>query len=239
MRFSFPVGRVFGTQIRIHSTLVLLLLWVFVDEALATSYAFAGRNVLLMALVFCSVLLHEFGHVGAARKYGIRTPDITLLPIGGMARLERIPEEPKQEIFVALAGPAVSALLGFCLWSAEGFPALHLEGTLEEGGQMFATLAAVNFGLLTFNLLPAFPMDGGRVLRACLSLRLPYIRATEWASNIGKCIAAGLFAAAMVIPLPMLSILAVFLYLSAGRECAMATNRQRERDSLPSCEGAE
>jgi Zn-dependent protease len=238
VRFSFPLCRVFGTQVRLHATLLLLFGWVLADEALSNSWSVAWNSVLLLALVFGSVLLHEFGHVGAARGFGILTPDITLLPIGGMARLERIPEEPRQEILVALAGPAVSAALALCLWTADGFPSLNMERALGEDGNLLTTLATVNFGLLTFNLLPAFPMDGGRVLRACLALRFPYLRATEWASRIGKSIAVFLFAAGVVVPLPMLSILSVFLYLSAGRESDAAT-RRASQPGPPQTEGGD
>lgn len=225
MRFSFPIGRVFGTQIRVHSTLILLLLWVLLEEARDSTWGFAWKNVLFLMLVFLSVLLHEFGHVIAARRFGISTPDITLMPIGGMARLEKIPEIPRQEIIVALSGPAVSAGLGLFLWCLNGFHNVF-QITLETPGALPAMLSAVNFGLLLFNLIPAFPMDGGRVLRACLAFRFSYAQSTEWASAVGKWIAVALFVCGMILPLPMLSILAGFLYLSAARETAVVVRKQ-------------
>lgn len=231
MRFSFPVGRLFGTQIRIHLTLLFFLVWVFLEEAQDSTWGFAWKNVFFLLLVFTSVLLHEFGHVLAARRFGIATPDITLMPIGGMARLEKIPEIPRQEIAVALAGPAVSAALGISLWTLTGFGNVFQATVLEKPGTLVPMLSSVNFGLLLFNLLPAFPMDGGRVLRACLAFRFSYVQSTQWASQVGKGIAMALFVCGMLLPLPMLSILAVFLYLSAARETAVVTRRQAAPDA--------
>jgi stage IV sporulation protein FB len=218
MRFSFPIGRLFGTQVRVHSTLLLLLAWVFWEEARESAWQDGLRSVLFFVMVFACVVSHEFGHVWAARRCGIWTSDITLLPIGGMARLERIPEKPAEEIGVAVAGPVVSGLLGLLFWTLSGFDRLGQEISLRNWDHLPAILGSVNFGLLFFNLLPAFPMDGGRVLRAFLAIKLPYLRATEWAAWVGKFLSTVLFASGLLIPLPMLSVLAVFIYVSAARE---------------------
>jgi Zn-dependent protease len=226
MRYSILAGSLFGTQIRIHATLLLLLAWVFLDEAMASTWEAAAHSVMFLVLVFGCVLSHEFGHVLAARHFGILTPDILLLPIGGMAHLAKIPERPRQEICVALAGPAVSAVLGATFWATTGFENLLLHRDPPEPEHFLTMLSMVNFGLLVFNLLPAFPMDGGRVLRACLALKFPYLQATEWAASIGQWIALGLFAAGLMVPLPMLSVLAAFIYLSARRETQAVSQRQ-------------
>lgn len=237
MRFSLPVARMFGTQVRVHGTLFLMFGWVLLDEALEETWSAAFRSVETLVLIFSSVLLHEFGHVLAARRYGISTPEITLMPIGGVARLEKVPEVPSEEILVALAGPAVSALTGASLWAASGFENVFAETPDHHSGNLLAILSAVNFSLLIFNLLPAFPMDGGRVLRACLALRFPYAKATEWASQTGKLIAGLLFVLGLTLPMPMLSILAVFIYLSAARENAMTARRMLQEGRMPAAGG--
>ncbi|MEO8791519.1 MAG: M50 family metallopeptidase, partial [Chthoniobacteraceae bacterium] len=145
---------------------------------------------MLICLIFLCVLLHEFGHAFAARRYGIRTPDITLFPFGGVARIERMPENPRQEIVIALAGPAVNVVIAAVLWVA--LAAMGSAGKIDPinlEGSFAVQLLAVNIWLLLFNLIPAFPMDGGRVLRALLALRLDHAHATRIASQIGQALA--------------------------------------------------
>ena len=140
------------------------------------------------------MLLHEFGHVFAARRYGVQTPDITLLPIGGVARLERIPEKPSEELVVALAGPAVNVVIAALLFLAlGGLPSMD-DGTQvhNPGVDLLGRLAWVNISLVVFNLIPAFPMDGGRVLRALLASRLGYARGTRIAAGVGQAVAFAL-----------------------------------------------
>src|ERR687890_816827 len=175
MSWSFPVGAVMGTVIRIHVTFFLLLLWIAFAHYVQGGPAAAFEGVLFIVLLFACVLLHEFGHVLAARRYGVLTPDITLLPIGGVARLERIPEEPSQELIVALAGPAVNLAIAAVLFLLLGgvLPQESME-VQNSGVSLLARLASVNIFLAVFNLIPAFPMDGGRVLRALLAYRFGY-----------------------------------------------------------------
>ena len=174
MSWSIPLGRVLGTEIRLHLTFLLLLAWIGLAHGIRGGMPEAIQGVAFIALIFACVLLHEFGHVLAARRYGIATPDITLLPIGGVARLDRIPEKPAEELVVALAGPAVNvAIATLLLLPLGGVPDVAAMAGLEDPGQsLLARLFWVNVTLVVFNLIPAFPMDGGRVLRALLGMRL-------------------------------------------------------------------
>src|SRR5512135_1148628 len=169
MPWSWRLGTVAGIPIYLHGTFLLLIAIVlFSDWVREQSLVAAGAGVLFVLAVFGTVVLHEFGHALTAKRYGIRTRDITLLPIGGVARLERMPDDPKQELWVALAGPAVNvaiaAVLFVWLFVTNGFEPLSNLSMVT--GSFVERLMFVNVTLVLFNLLPAFPMDGGRVLRA-------------------------------------------------------------------------
>jgi Zn-dependent protease/CBS domain-containing protein len=222
MRWAWKIATVAGIPVRIHATFLLLLVFLFGSRvAGGQSPAHAAEGVGLIVAVFACVVLHEFGHALTARRYGVRTRDITLLPIGGVARLERIPEKPSQEIAVALAGPAVnvaiSACLGVVLFLHYGIRGMGHAPLLA--GDFLAQLLAINVFLAVFNLIPAFPMDGGRVLRALLATRLDYLRATQIAANIGQGIAL-LFGLAGIVWNPMLLFIALFVFIGAGQEAA-------------------
>lgn len=232
MGWSFPIGSVKGTQIRVHLTFVLFLAWIG-----ASAYARGGRDaamesLIFIVLLFACVLLHEFGHVFAARRYGVQTPDVTLLPIGGVARLERIPEEPRQELVVALAGPAVNVVIAVLLALAlGGMPSPQAVQLQDPGPGLLERLLSVNVFLVVFNLIPAFPMDGGRVLRAVLASRLGYARGTQIAANVGQALAfvlgvLGLFGN------PLLVFIAVFVYLGAASEAHAVQMRQVSRGMM-------
>jgi Zn-dependent protease/CBS domain-containing protein len=227
MRWSFRVGRLAGAEIRVHVTLLLLLGLLAAASASADGAAAAVAGTVFIVLLFASVLLHELGHVVAARHYGIPTPDITLLPIGGVARLKRIPREPRQELVVAMAGPAVTLAialgLGALLAAAGELEALAAggEGARNPAAAMAAQLAAANAILLGFNLLPAFPMDGGRALRAMLAMRMDYVAATRAASVAGQAFAV-LFGVAGVLYNPLLLLIAAFVFVGARQERAAA-----------------
>lgn len=232
MKWSWRVGSIAGIALYLHATFLLLLAWVAIGEyqtSRSAGAAFVG--VLFVIAVFATVVLHELGHALAARRYGIATRDITLLPIGGVARLERMPREPRQELVVALAGPAVNVVIAvilyFSLRVTGGIPAFVDAASLGEGflqRGFFARLLAVNLWLVLFNLIPAFPMDGGRVLRALLAMRSrDYEQATETAARVGKFFAllfgiVGLF----VVGNPFLVIVALFVWLGAAGEAAAA-----------------
>lgn len=219
------LGAPFGIPVYLHWTFLLLLGFVAISQVIASGSvvaAFAG--VLFVSVIFACVVLHEFGHALAARRYGIRTRDVTLLPIGGVARLERMPEDPRQELVVALAGPAVNVaiagLLGIWLFltgfaSADG---------LTLAGSFAARLLSINLALVAFNMLPAFPMDGGRVLRALLAQRMSYVRATNLAATIGRGMAL-LFGIVGLLWNPMLVLIALFVWVGAGQEAAMVRSR--------------
>lgn len=229
MRWSLPLGRWFGIEVRLHLTFLLLLAFVGGSTWAAThDLERAVRSVLFYLILFGCVLLHEFGHALAARRYGIRTRDITLLPIGGVARLESTGETPWQELVIALAGPLVNVViaagLGVGLFTgAVGWP--QLVAQTVEGGLLGQVLAA-NVFLVVFNLLPAFPMDGGRVLRALLAMRLSPVRATRIAAAVGKALAVGLaFAGLFLLHNPMLMFIALFVWMGASGEAAVAEQK--------------
>src|SRR5262249_30835403 len=170
MQWSIKVARVAGTEIRIHFTFLLFLAWIGIGYYQEGGAAAAFQGILFIVLLFGCVLLHEFGHALAARVYGIRTPDITLLPIGGVARLQRMPDQPRQELIVAIAGPAVNVVIAGLLLLVMGFK-FHfsdLEQMHHPQAALAAKVAGFNVVMVLFNLIPAFPMDGGRVLRALL-----------------------------------------------------------------------
>src|ERR1700758_483278 len=185
MAWSLPIFRIAGIQLRIHITFLLLIAWLAFGYYAQGGSAVAASRVIFVLLLFLCVVLHEFGHAFAAKAFGINTPDITLLPIGGVARLERMPEEPVQELIIAVAGPLVNVVIALGLFVAGGSQAL-LSPTTVEGGGLIAQLLTINILLVLFNLLPAFPMDGGRVLRALLAIRMSYARATQVAATIGQ-----------------------------------------------------
>src|SRR5436190_4897626 len=192
MRWSWRFARVAGIGIYMHLTFPLLLIWVgalqYFDRGDWHDVEF---GIVFVLILFGIVVLHELGHALTARRFGIQTRDITLLPIGGVARLERIPQEPKQELCIALAGPAVNvclAILLFCILAMEGQMTGVMSGPLI-GAKLVANLMWANVVLAVFNLVPAFPMDGGRVLRALLATRIGYVRATRIAARIGQTLA--------------------------------------------------
>jgi len=225
MRFSLTLGRPFGTAVRLHVTF-LVLLAVLGGVAWAQGGAALGlAAVAFISAVFGCVLLHEFGHILAARRYGVRTPDVVLLPIGGVARMERMPETPRQEIVVALAGPAVNVVIAAVLVVAMGGLPSFVDTLEPTTGGLAGRLLYANLFIAAFNLLPAFPMDGGRVLRALLTLWQGPARGTLIAARTGQGFAIllgllGLAGGNLVLPL-----VAAFIFLAAGAENRMATTR--------------
>ena len=233
MRWALRLGRIAGTEVRIHLTFFLLLAWLGVAGYQVGGWRLAVHWTLFMCLIFFCVLLHEFGHALAARHYGIRTPDITLFPFGGVARIERMPEKPGEEIVIALAGPMVNVVIAAGLWLA--LAVFGMAGRVWEmiwsfgvEGSLVEQLVEVNTKLLLFNLIPAFPMDGGRVLRAVLAMRLGHNRATQIAARIGQALAVilgfvGMFGNALGLPQnPMLVLVAVFVFMAAANEAGAA-----------------
>ena len=208
-------------------TFLLLLVFLAFSYYAQGGTAIAAARVLFILLLFLCVLLHEFGHAIAAKAFGINTPDITLLPIGGVARLERMPEKPSQELIVALAGPAVNVAIALGLFVAVGFGGVMDAENPERGG-MLVQLMRINVWLVLFNLLPAFPMDGGRVVRALLATRLNYARATQIAATIGQA-CAFIFGFIGLFGNPILIFIALFIYIGASQEAAVAQMKDVSR----------
>jgi Zn-dependent protease len=233
---SFTVARPFGIPLRVHWTFAVLLLWILVSGARQGGTLASGVvSVVFMLGVFLCVVLHELGHALVARRYGSRTRDITLLPIGGVASLEKIPEKPAQELAVAVAGPLVNVVIAGGLFLLTGLawqegiaallaadrPGFHL-------GHLLASLAAVNVWLVLFNLIPAFPMDGGRVLRAILASVVGRLRATRLAARIGQGLAAAMAVAGLFLS-PMLILIAIFVWIAGAGELQQTANQSALR----------
>jgi Zn-dependent protease/CBS domain-containing protein len=233
MRWSIKLFDVGGTAVRIHMTFFLLLAWIGAVHWARGGALAAVDGVVFILLLFASVVLHEFGHVLAARRYGIKTPEITLLPIGGVASLERMPEKPSQEIIVALAGPLVTLLIAVVLMVVLGarFDLTQMAQLEQAQSTMTGRVAAANVALLLFNLIPAFPMDGGRVLRALLAIPMGYTRATRAAALIGQGLAV-VFGFIGLFGNPLLVLVAVFVFLAASGEAGYVQAREYTRGFL-------
>ncbi|MGH7531998.1 MAG: site-2 protease family protein [Gemmatimonadales bacterium] len=234
MGWSFKIGRLWGIALKVHVTFFLLLAWAAAEGASAGSTQGAVGAVLVILAVFACVILHELGHARMAARFGVATADIILLPIGGVARLARIPEEPRQEFLIAIAGPLVTlglAALGYATVRLLHFPAPDAADGPLTVGTLLWLLVQVNVYLLLFNLIPAFPMDGGRVLRSFLARRIGFVRGTQVAARVGKVIAVGfaivgLFGIPGVYPVnPILVLIAVFVWFRATAEAAAVEYR--------------
>jgi Zn-dependent protease/CBS domain-containing protein len=226
MGWSIPIFRIAGIQLRIHVTFLLLIAWLAFGYYSQGGTSAAAARVIFILLLFLCVVLHEFGHAFAAKAFGIRTPDITLLPIGGVARLERMPEEPIQELIIAVAGPLVNVVIAAGLFLAGGGRAFDTSS--PERLDLIRQLMTINIALLLFNLLPAFPMDGGRVLRALLATRMTYARATHVAALIGQGFAFA-FGFVGLVWNPFLIFIALFVYIGASQEAALAQMKDVSR----------
>ncbi len=243
---SWKLGTAFGIGIYLHWTFLLLLAWVFFSSAGHGDYGVAFYEMTLVSAVFGCVVLHELGHALMARRFGIGTRDITLYPIGGVARLERLSERPIEELWIALAGPAVNVAIAVLLAGVLSLGALRGPGNglLEsiEQGEFLQPLLYMNIMLVLFNLLPAFPLDGGRVLRAILASYIGRLRATEIAAEIGVAMAVLFFIMGLGIlrwpwsnstPAPMLMLVAVFIYFAGQQELAAVRHREANRWTEP------
>lgn len=220
MKWSWKIGRLAGIDVYIHATFLLLIAWFgFNYWLLEGSLAAVISGVGFILVLFGCVVLHELGHALTARRYGIKTRHIVLLPIGGIASMEKMPDDPGQEIRVALAGPAVNLAIAFLLWLIllAGNGQLSAGQLGIAGGSFLQRLLLVNIILAVFNLLPAFPMDGGRVLRAALALRMDHGQATRIAAVVGQGLAIGLGFLGLLYN-PFLILIALFVWIGAGAE---------------------
>ena len=229
MPWSITVGRFGGTAVKIHITFVLFLAWIAFSAWANEGVEAALDSTVFIVLLFLCVILHEFGHILAARRYGIRSPEVTLLPIGGVASMPRLPSDPRQELVVALAGPAVNLVIGAALVAALGsLRPGEFEQIENPHLSLIGRLAAANLFLAVFNLIPAFPMDGGRVLHALLAMRIGGPLATEVAAKVGQAFAIGLGFLGL-FGNPLLIFIAVFVYIAAAGEARMSAAQQALR----------
>jgi len=231
MKPSWQIAKITGIDIYMHVTFPMLFVWLAVSQFLpARNWLDVVEGLVFISLLFVIVVLHELGHALMAKRYGIRTRDITLLPIGGVARLERMPEDPQQELRVALAGPAVNVILAFILYVTifSGGLLSPVTGIVFNDANPFAkllwNLLWVNVYLVLFNLLPAFPMDGGRVLRAFLAMRMEYVRATQIAATLGQGM-AWVFGLIGLLSNPLLIFIALLVWIGAASEASMVQMR--------------
>jgi len=221
-RWAWRLGSLAGISIYVHATFVLLIAWLAISHLMAGhDLAMAGQGLLLIASVFAVIVLHELGHALVARRFGIATRDITLYPIGGVARLERMPERPGQELLVAIAGPLVNGVLALAIYAGLRVADVGAgSDPLTLGSSLAVQLLWINISIGLFNLIPAFPMDGGRILRAALAFRMDRPRATATAARIGRGIAVVMGIAGLLWS-PMLAVIALFVWMGAGHEAAM------------------
>jgi Zn-dependent protease/CBS domain-containing protein len=227
MRWQWKLGTFAGIDVFVHATFLLLIGWIGYSYWLQYgTIAKVVEGILFILVLFLCVVLHEYGHALTARRYGIKTRDITLYPIGGVARLERMPDKPIEELWVALMGPAVNvviaALLFAYLFLSRGL--VPVTDLTVASGSFVARVMAVNITLVLFNLIPAFPMDGGRVLRALLAMRMDYVRATQIAANVGQGLAF-LFGLVGLFGNPFLLFIAFFVWIGASQEASMVQMR--------------
>ncbi len=224
MKWSWKIATIAGIEVKMHATFLLIVAWIgFSYYLTGGTLAAALWGIAFLLALFLCVVLHEFGHALTARRFNIQTRDITLLPIGGVARLERMPDKPMQELWVALAGPAVNVVIAGLLYIG-----LLLTNSLQPlsatsltGGPFLQRLMLVNVFLVVFNMIPAFPMDGGRVVRALLAMRLEYTQATQIAAALGQGIAF-FFGLIGLFTNPFLVFIALFVYIGAAQEASMA-----------------
>ena len=224
MKWSWKIARVAGIDIYIHATFLLLLLWAGFEGWQAEKNSDAALESMLFILtLFCCVVLHELGHSLTAQRFGIRTRDITLLPIGGVASMERMPEKPTQEILVAFAGPAVNIVIAslIAMWMVQHGQAISAETFARDDGSFLPELMAVNIMLAVFNLLPAFPMDGGRVLRAILAYWFERVRATTIAVRVGQVFATLFILFGLLNQHVMLVLIGMFVWFGGSSELSL------------------
>jgi Zn-dependent protease len=221
MRWSFTLGSFKGTAVRIHVTFVLFLLWIGFSAYQRGGVVAARDSVLFISAIFACVILHEFGHILTGRRFGISASEVTLLPIGGVANIDKMPDQPYQELLIALAGPAVNLVIAALLFlGADIVGPINIAELDNPHISLVQRLAVVNVFLAVFNMIPAFPMDGGRVLRAAAAMWLGWDRATRIAAQIGQIFAfvlgfLGLFGN------PLLIFIAIFVYMAAASEAEM------------------
>ena len=227
--WSINLFRVFGIQLAVHASFGLLLAYWGYQGWQEGGVPGMAYSVALIVLFFACVILHELGHSLTARRYGIQVPRILLLPIGGMAEMDRIPRKPGQELLITIAGPAVNFVLVAVLLPFTWRTILGLVEVSEYSiPGMLAQLTLANLVMGIFNLAPVFPMDGGRILRAMLATQLPYLRATWWAVMVGRGLAVLLIIWALYVDRLMMAVLFTFILMAGSTEYRLALHREQE-----------
>jgi Zn-dependent protease len=229
MKWSWKLGSPFGIDVHVHASFLLLLAWVGFGAYSDTRSPLAVIvSVLFVSALFCLVVMHEYGHALTARHFGIRTQRITLYPIGGVAMLQSMPTVPREQLLIALAGPAVNYVLAGLIAGAlalTGTPLLSLRAVTDQPAALASGLFWANIVMGSFNLLPALPMDGGRVLRAVLAMRTDELRATSIAASVAKLLALLMFGYAMYSGTAMLAVIAVVVWIGSNAERRMAEHQ--------------
>ena len=230
--WSINLFRIFGIQLSVHASFVLLLAYAGWEGSLdGSGWPGMVESIFQVVLFFICVVLHELGHSLTARRYGVKVPRILLMPIGGMAEFDRIPRQPSAEFIITINGPLVNFAIVLILWAVVGLPR-GLLWNPQLSDSFFTRQAQIllcwNAVMGCFNLLPVFPMDGGRIFRAILATRLPYLRATFWAARIGQILAVLLVATAIYIHWWMLAVLFGFIFMVGGAEYKTLLRREQE-----------
>lgn len=227
--WSIKLFKVFGIQLAVHFSFLLLLGYYGYEGWMEGGLPALLWSVGLIVLFFVCVILHELGHSLTARRYGVQTSRILLLPIGGMAELDQIPRRPAAELLITVAGPAVNFVLVALLlpFAWHGFFSEE-EVALYSAGGLVIQLCAANLIMGCFNLVPVFPMDGGRILRALLAIKLPYLTATYWAVMVGRVLAVLLAGWALYRGNYLLAALFTFIYFAGAAEYRQAVRREQE-----------
>jgi len=232
---TLRLGRIFGIETSIHWSFWILLLWIVLSALGESGFAGAVSSCGLVVAVFFCVYLHELGHAMTARRYGIRTIDISILPIGGLARLERMPKSPVAEFWIAIAGPAVNVVIALVLSSLLGLQSVmtDLSKTESLSQSLLLQLVAINVGLAVFNMFPALPMDGGRILRSLLQIRMTRLQATEVSARVSRYLAGVLIVAGLIYSLSLV-LVGIFVLIAGFQELMMARlEHLRERGLQP------
>ena len=229
--WSFTIFRLFGIRLSVHYSFFLLPLLVVWNPIAERDWSTALYALLFLLAAYVCVVLHELGHCFVALRWGIRVPRILLMPIGGMAEFDHMPREPKKEIGIALAGPTVNLIIVAILILCIGWPDDWDSSALYEGMTGFwVEIAIANFGMAVFNLIPVFPMDGGRVLRSLLSIRMTYLKATFWAALIAKILALCLIGLALWQHWWMAAVLFSFIIVVGDAEYRSVRRSEEEAE---------
>jgi Zn-dependent protease len=227
--WSINLFRLFGIRLAVHFTFLLLLAYVAWAGWMDGGWPGVGWSLVFVALLFTCIVLHELGHSLTARRFGIGVPRILLLPIGGMAEFESIPRQPRSELLITLAGPAVNFTIVLLLLPLVSLPHLWSDPDIEVSFRgLGQVLLWINLIMGTFNLLPVFPMDGGRILRSLLAMRLPYLKATAWAAGIAKVLGGIAIVVALFKDAPLAALLFAFILVAGDLEYRAVRRREEE-----------